>query len=132
MTAVFISGILQSLFAVTRISHFFMVIVPLSIKLSIVVGMGILVSMIGMVSVGLVVGNDKTLVGLGDLTDDRLQLAMFGVVLIGSLVYHDVKGGILVGITTLTLISWYMEGGVPSHFLGERVGPGSGELVCEG
>ena len=47
-----------------------MLIVPLSIKLSIVVGMGILVSMIGMVSVGLVVANDKTLVGLGDLSDE--------------------------------------------------------------
>ena len=46
-------------------------IVPMSVKLAIVVGMGILVSMIGMVSVGLVVGNEKTLVGLGEIEGRR-------------------------------------------------------------
>ena len=60
------------MFALTGVSKVVMSVVPRSVKMAIVVGMGILVSMIGMVSVKLVVGNDKTLVGMGDLTDVNL------------------------------------------------------------
>lgn len=61
----------MGLFALTGVSRVVMGIVPMSVKLAIVVGMGILVSMIGMVSVGLVVGNEKTLVGLGEGIGNR-------------------------------------------------------------
>ena len=79
--------------------------------------MGILVAMIGMVSIHLVVGNSKTLVGLGDITSPPLILSMLGLCLIGTLVHHDVKGGILIGITCLTLFTWYVDGSAPSHYL---------------
>ena len=37
-------------------------------------------------------------------------LAMGGLVLIGSLMYHQVSGGILIGIITLAIASWIIEG----------------------
>ncbi|GMH79623.1 hypothetical protein TrST_g7884 [Triparma strigata] len=117
MTACFISGIFMAIFAITGVSRIVMGIVPMSVKLAIVVGMGILVSMIGMVSVGLVVGNEKTLVGLGDLTNIDLIISLFGLVLIGSLVYHNVKGGILIGITILTTIFWFLDSSFPDKIL---------------
>ena len=70
LTSVLVSGFLQIAFAVTGVSKVIMGVVPRGVKMAIVVGMGILVSMIGMVSVKLVVKNDKTLVGMGDLTGE--------------------------------------------------------------
>ena len=73
LTSVLISGVLQIVFAITGVSKVVMGVVPRGVKMAIVVGMGILVSMIGMVSVKLVVKNDKTLVGMGDLAGERGQ-----------------------------------------------------------
>ena len=92
-------------------------IVPMSVKLAIVVGMGILVAMIGMVSVKLIVANQKTIVGLGDLTDFNLQLPLAGLILIGSLVHHNIKGGILIGIVVLTTICWSINDTYPTQIL---------------
>jgi len=72
--------------------------------------MGLLIAMIGMVDVGLIVANDKTLVQLGDVMgDSTLMMCLCGVLLVSSLVYWDVKGAILIGIAALTLISWIID-----------------------
>jgi len=74
--------------------------------------------MIGMVFVDLIVANDDTLVGLGDVTGDiLLQLTLFGVMLVGTLVYHDIKGGILIGIVIVTLLQWKIESSFPTEIV---------------
>ncbi len=116
LTAVFMSGILLFIVAVTGFTIFLMRIVPECVKYGIVVGMGLLIAMIGMVFVDLIVANDDTLVGLGDVTGDvLLQLTMFGVVLVGTLVYHDVKGGILIGIIVIALMQWTITSSFPEQ-----------------
>ena len=79
--------------------------------------MGLLIAMIGMVSVGLIVADPKTLLGLGDLTDDDLQLSILGILLVSSLLYHNVQGAILIGIGILTLASWYGYSAWPSKIV---------------
>ncbi len=116
LTAVFTSGILLFIVALTGFTVFLMRIVPECVKYGIVVGMGLLIAMIGMVFVDLIVANDDTLVGLGDVTGDiLLQLTMFGVMLVGSLVYHDVKGGILIGIVVVALMQWTITSSFPTQ-----------------
>ncbi len=116
LTAVFMSGILLFIVAVTGFTIFLMRIVPECVKYGIVVGMGLLIAMIGMVFVDLIVANDDTLVGLGDVTGDvLLQLTMFGVMLVGTLVYHDVKGGILIGIIVIALMQWTITSSFPEQ-----------------
>jgi len=85
-----------------------------AMQLGIVVGMGILIAMIGMVSVDLIVANPKTLVQLGDLTTWNMQLVLVGTILVASLIHHDVKGGILIGITLLMLVVWTVDNSFPS------------------
>ena len=116
-TSVAIAGLLQLLLACTGATKIVMRLVPKNVKVGIVVGMGVLVAMIGMVSVGIVVANDKTLVGLGDIWGFKGLVSIGGVVLIGSLVHHGVRGGILLGIAALTCFCWTVEGGVPEKFL---------------
>ena len=116
LTAVFTSGILLFVVALTGFTIFLMRIVPECVKYGIVVGMGLLIAMIGMVFVDLIIANDDTLVGLGDVTGDvLLQLTMFGVMLVGTLVYHDVQGGILIGIIVVALIEWYITSSFPKE-----------------
>jgi AGZA family xanthine/uracil permease-like MFS transporter len=91
-------------------------IVPECVKYGIVVGMGLLISMIGMVFVDLIVANEDTLVGLGDVTGDvLLQLTMFWVMLVGTLLYHDVNGGILIGIVVVALLQWTIKSSFPTQ-----------------
>ena len=118
LTAVFTSGILLFIVALTGFTVFLMKIVPECVKYGIVVGMGLLIAMIGMVFVDLIVANDDTLVGLGDVTGDiLLQLTLFGVMLVGTLVYHDVKGGILIGIAVVALLQWAITSTFPMQII---------------
>jgi AGZA family xanthine/uracil permease-like MFS transporter len=106
LTACWASGILLLIVALTGITHFLMKVVPECVKYGIVVGMGLLIAMIGMVSVHLIVPDEKTIVGLGDLTNSPLQLTLFGLILVASLLYWDVKGGILLGIAVVSVMEW--------------------------
>ena len=53
--------------AVTRLSDLIMKLIPLNIKVATVVGMGLLLTFIGMQTIGLVEADDEGLVKLGDL-----------------------------------------------------------------
>jgi len=41
---------------------------------------------------------------------DQVWFALGGLLLIGSLIQHNVKGGILIGIFVVSLLTWYHEG----------------------
>jgi len=91
-------------------------IVPESIKLAIVVGMGLLIAMIGLVSVGLIQANPKTLVELGNVGQNvDLQLCLAGILLVASLLHHNIQGAILIGISVMTIIYWTMHNAWPSE-----------------
>ena len=70
LTACWWSGVCVFVVSLTGLASLLMRLVPQAIKLGIVVGMGLLIAMIGMVSVGLIVANPKTLVELGDVWHD--------------------------------------------------------------
>jgi adenine/guanine/hypoxanthine permease len=75
-----------------------------------------LIAMIGMVSVGMIVANPKTLVELGDLQGDLdLQLCCGGILLLASLLHHNVPGAILVGIGVMTILSWWLHADWPAQ-----------------
>ena len=108
------SGIVVILICLSGLTVYLMQIVPQAIKYGIVVGMGLLIAMIGMVDVDLIVADPKTLVALGDVMGDKsLMLCLCGILLVASLLYHDIKGAILIGITVLTLISWIVNNAWP-------------------
>jgi AGZA family xanthine/uracil permease-like MFS transporter len=109
LTCCWWAGIIMGVFAVTGISTILMGIIPSSVKMATVVGMGLLITLIGMQSIKLVVPCEGTLVQLGDLTDYNIWLAFGGLILVTSLTFHQVRGGILIGIIVITVISWWIE-----------------------
>jgi adenine/guanine/hypoxanthine permease len=116
LTACFASGVVLLVVALTGMTTLLMKVVPECVKYGIVVGMGLLIAMIGMVSVNLIVPDEDTIVGLGDVLGDvTLHLTMFGLILVASLIYWDVKGGILLGIALVAILQWAISSSWPTN-----------------
>lgn len=116
-TSVFIAGAILWLFSVTRVSEFLMTLIPRSVKIGTIVGMGLQIALVGMTSVKMVVANPETIVGLGDITNYQVWLPLVGLILIGSLLFHQIEGGILIGIAVMTLLTWVVESSYPTTWV---------------
>ncbi len=98
--------------------------IPRNLKLGITAGIGLFITIIALINAGVVVNNDSTLVGLGDLGLPQVVLAIAGLLIIGVLHHYKVKGDILIGILATwvlgiiaELAGWYVvdvEAGVYS------------------
>ena len=104
---------------------------PDSVKLGITAGIGIFIAFVGLKNVGIVVGDDATLVSVGNLASPGALLVLLGLVLIIALMVRRVPGAILIGIGAVTLAGFFVEGeggpisSLPGSPLGlpEGVGP---------
>lgn len=116
-TTCFVSGVILLVFSLTGVSQVIMKLIPRSVKLATIVGMGLQIALVGMTSVHLVVPNAQTIVGLGDLSDPHIWMSLAGLILIGSLLFHEVPGGILIGILVITVATWSLEHSYPAAYV---------------
>ena len=103
--------------ALVRALHVVLAVVPDSIKLATVVGMGLLLTFIGLQSAGIVVADAETMVTVGDLMALKPAVAIAGLALITSLSYRNVRGGIMIGILMAAIAYFSVAGGWPTHFM---------------
>ena len=103
LTAVLIEGILFLLLTAFNIRELIVNSIPLSIKHAISVGIGLFIAFIGLQNAGIIVNNDATLVGLGDMGSAAVLVALGGIVLTAVLLALKIKGALLIGIFTATL-----------------------------
>jgi len=96
--AVFISGSIFLVLSIMGVWGKLVEAVPDSLKYGIAVGIGLLISLVGLEYGGLVVDTPDVLVGLGDLTDKAVLLSLFGILLIAVLMAVKVRGAMLIGI----------------------------------
>ena len=68
LTAVLIEGLILFLLTVTNLREALVNAIPDTIKKSITIGIGLFIAFIGLQNSGIVVRNESTLVGIGDLT----------------------------------------------------------------
>lgn len=78
--------------------------VPTSLKLSIGVGIGLFITLVGLRDGGIVVNNAATGIGLGDLTTGPALIALAGILVGLGLAAAHVRGAILFGIATSTVL----------------------------
>ena len=102
--AVFISGLVFFLLTVTRIRQFIVNAVPIDLKLSIVVGIGAFIALIGMKSAGLVIADPSTFVALGNVTQPEVQLSVFCFFLTAALMVKGFRAAMLIGILATTAL----------------------------
>ncbi|OJX90304.1 MAG: guanine permease [Paludibacter sp. 47-17] len=104
LTAVLIEGIIFIFLTVFNVREAIVDAIPKSIRTAISSGIGLFIAFIGLQNAGIVVNNDATLVGLGEITSGNALLGLIGLVITAVLVVKKVKGDLLIGILVTTLI----------------------------
>lgn len=104
LAAVFCSGAIFFLLTVTHIRQLIIDSVPLDIKYAIVVGLGCFIAFIGMKNAQIIVADPSTFVAFGDMHNWNPILSGLGALLIGSLMVRRVKGAMIIGIVTITIV----------------------------
>jgi AGZA family xanthine/uracil permease-like MFS transporter len=136
MGLVVIDGLIIVLLAATGLRRMIFNAVPIQLKLAITVGIGLFIAFIGFVDSGFVTatGTGSPPVGLGiDGSVATVPTLIFVVTLLltGILVARKVKGGILIGLVTGTVIAVIVEAiwHVGPKFNGDKVNPGGWGLT---
>ena len=108
--AVFISGCLFLAITLLGLRELIVRGIPQTIRTAIVVGIGMFLAIIALKSAGMVVASPDILVSLGDLHKPPVVLAAIGFILIVVLDKFRVPGAILIGIVTVTVLSFFFGG----------------------
>jgi AGZA family xanthine/uracil permease-like MFS transporter len=95
--AVFISGILFLILTFSGFRERIVHAIPLSLRLAVPAGIGLLITFVGLKNMGLIVSNDSTLLQLGEMSS-TLLISLLGLILIIILEVKKIKGSILLGI----------------------------------
>lgn len=103
LTAVFLEGILFLILTAFNIRELIVNAIPLSVKHAVSAGIGLFIAFIGLQNAGVIVNNDATLVGLGNMGSPAVLLALGGIVVTAVLLALKVKGALLIGIFTATV-----------------------------
>lgn len=114
MALVVINGVLIVLLAATGLRRMIFDAVPVELKLAITVGIGLFIAFIGFVNAGFVTstGNPSPPVGLGiggSVVTVPTLIFVVTLILTGVLVAAKVKGGLLIGLVSGTVISVIVE-----------------------
>lgn len=102
--AVFISGFLFFLITITPMRRWLIDAIPETMNMAIAAGLGLFIAMLGLHSGGLIQTNPHTLLSIGNLHSVPTLLFFLSFCLIASLDYLRVKGAIIIGILTTTVI----------------------------
>ena len=103
--AVFLSGCIFILLSLFKIREIIINSIPDSIKQGVVAGIGAFLAFISLQTAGVIVNNDATLVGLGDMTTFSPAMAALGFIVIVGLSHKRIPGAVTIGILLVALIS---------------------------
>jgi AGZA family xanthine/uracil permease-like MFS transporter len=103
---VFISGLIFVILSFTKFRVWLMTSIPVDLRRAISAGIGAFIAFIGLKQMGIIVNNDATLVGLGNLSSPEILLGIFG--LITALVFYTykLKGAFILSIALTSIIAW--------------------------
>ena len=104
LTAVFLEGVLFIILSLFNVREAIIKAIPSNLKKAVAAGIGLVICFIGFQNAGIIVNNDATLVGLGNLTHGPAAVAMIGLALTAVLYALKIPGSILIGILVTTLI----------------------------
>ncbi|MBR2862824.1 MAG: NCS2 family permease [Bacteroidaceae bacterium] len=126
LTAVFLEGLLFIALTITNLREKIVDVIPDTLKKAISAGIGLYIAFIGLKSAGIIIDNQATLVGLGDITQGSALLGIIGIVVTSIFLVKNIKGALLFGILATTLL------GIPlgvTHYNGLFSAPPSIEPI---
>ena len=103
--AVFVSGIIFTIIASTKLTKILLKSIPSNLKQSITVGVGFFIFFIGLQKSGIVVSNDNTLIGFGNISNKETLISLITLFIILILYIKNINSGLFIGIVIGTLLS---------------------------
>jgi len=101
---VFLAGVVFVILSFFGVREKIVNAIPQSLKSAIAVGIGLMITLIGLEWAGLVIDHPTLLVTLGDFGDPPTLLALGGLLLTSILLIKKVSGAMLIGIVATTVI----------------------------
>ena len=98
LAAVFVSSVFFLILTLTGLREKLINAIPMELKLAVGAGIGLFVAFIGLKNAGIVVASEATVVGLGNLKDPEVLLAIFGIVITVIFLVRGVKAGVFIGM----------------------------------
>jgi adenine/guanine/hypoxanthine permease len=105
MGVIVTEGVIITLLVITGFREAVMNAIPLSLKQAISVGIGLFIAFIGLVDAGFVQKSDATLITLGRFDNLAVVVAVFGLLLTAILIKVRLRGALLVGILSSTVLA---------------------------
>ncbi|APC50157.1 guanine permease [Virgibacillus halodenitrificans] len=109
LSGVLASGLIFIILTLTGLREKIINAIPGNLKLAVGAGIGLFIAFLGFQNAGIIIGNDATLVGIGDLTSPTVLLAIFGIIISVILLTLGIKGGIFYGMV-LTAVAGMVVG----------------------
>jgi len=104
LAATFVSGVLFLILAVTGVRGAIIQAIPHQLKMAVGAGIGLFIAFIGLKNAGIVVADEATTVGLGDLTLNSTLLSIFGLIAISLFLMRGLKGAVFYGIVATAVV----------------------------
>ncbi|MEI3614983.1 NCS2 family permease, partial [Pseudogracilibacillus sp. SO30301A] len=104
LSGVLASGIIFIILTLTGLREKIINFIPGNLKMAVGAGIGFFIAFVGFQNAGIIVGNDATLVAIGDLTSPHVLLAIFGIIISVILLSLNVRGGIFYGMIITSIV----------------------------
>ena len=104
LTGVLFSGLIFIVLSLTGLREMIINAIPAQLKLAVGAGIGLFITFLGLQNAQIIVADDNTLVGLGDLTAGPTLLTIFGLVITIIMMVRRIKGAIFYGMIMTTVL----------------------------
>ena len=104
LSGVLASGIIFLIVSITGIREMVIKAIPTNLKFAVSAGIGLFIAFIGLKNAGIVVANESTFVGLGDLTNPTVLLSVFGLIVIAILMVRGSNIAIFIGMVATVIV----------------------------
>ncbi|CDO04212.1 Guanine/hypoxanthine permease PbuG [Oceanobacillus picturae] len=122
LAGVLASGLIFIVLTLTGIREKIINAIPANLKMAVGAGIGLFIAFVGFQNANIIVGDDATLLALGDLTSPTVMLAVFGVIISVILLTLGFKGGIFYGMVITAIVGMIFGLISPPQGLGGVVG----------
>lgn len=103
LCAVLIEGIIFIILTATNVREKIIDCIPEVLKHAVTAGIGLFIALVGLSNSGLVV-NGSTIVQLGNVTDPKVLLTIFGLIVTAILIAKNVKGAFLLAMIVISVV----------------------------
>jgi AGZA family xanthine/uracil permease-like MFS transporter len=109
LAAIFLGGVIFTFLTIFRIRGWLANAIPLGLKYSFAVGIGLFLTFIGLNEAGVVtLGSIGAPVKMGNLARPEVMLAILGFLLIGIFMIKRIKGAIFLSIILVAILSFFL------------------------